>query len=168
MPKEEVYEELVSLFKIEKSLHTVLLDDLNNNFHVYSVGFPGLHQMLTTLKEQEYKLGIITNGRDFYQRNKISALGILDYFSVVVTSGEVNLKKPDHAIFQIGLNKMNSSSKRTVFVGDNLKADIIPAKEMGMFTIFKSKDSSVSQPDAICDDLMEIPIIINRFMRLCS
>lgn len=80
MPKEEVYEELVSLFKIEKSLHTVLLDDLNNNFHVYSVGFPGLHQMLTTLKEQEYKLGIITNGRDFLPKKQNFSFGNIGLF----------------------------------------------------------------------------------------
>lgn len=50
MPKEEVYERLVDIFKIEISLYDELLADLNNNFHVYSVGFSGLHEMLETLK----------------------------------------------------------------------------------------------------------------------
>ncbi|MDQ0914619.1 HAD family hydrolase [Paenibacillus sp. V4I5] len=166
MPKEEVYEKLVDIFNIEKSLYAELLDDLNNNFHVYSVGFPGLHEMLETLKERGYKLGIITNGRDFYQRNKISALGITDYFSEVVTSGAVNIKKPDHAIFQIALKNLKSSSECSVFIGDSLKADVIPAKELGMFTILKSKDYSITEPDSICDNLTEIPNIINRISGL--
>ncbi|WP_261381427.1 HAD family hydrolase [Paenibacillus cremeus] len=160
MPKEEVYEKLVHIFNIDKSLHAELLNDLDNNFHVYSVGFPGLHEMLKTLKERGYKLGIITNGRDFYQRNKISALGISDYFNEIVTSGAVNIKKPDHAIFRIVLNNLQSSSERSVFIGDSLKADVIPAKELGMFTILKSNDSSSTVPDAICDDLTKIPNII--------
>ncbi|MBW7453760.1 HAD family hydrolase [Paenibacillus sepulcri] len=162
MPKEEVYKKLIDIFNIEKSLHAELLDDLNHNFHVYSVGFPGLHEMLETLKERGYKLGIITNGRDFYQRNKITALGLSDYFTDIITSGAVNIKKPDLAIFQMALKNLKSSSKRTVFIGDSLKADIIPAKELGMFTILKGKDYSFTQPDAICDNLMEIPDIINR------
>lgn len=163
MPKEEVYEKLVDIFDIEKSLHSEMLDDLNNNFHLYSVGFPGLHEMLNTLKEHGYKLGIITNGRDFYQRNKIFALGISNYFNEIVTSGAVNIKKPDHTIFQIALNNLQSSSESSVFIGDSLKADVVPAKELGMFTILKSKDSLSTVPDAICDDLWEIPNIISHF-----
>lgn len=168
MPKEEVYERLVDFFNIEKSLYDELLADLNDNFHVYSVGFSGLHEMLETLKERGYKLGIITNGRDFYQRNKISALGISDYFSDIVTSGSVNIKKPDQAIFQIALSKLNSSSERSVFIGDSLKVDVIPAKELGMYTILKSKDNSFTLPDAICDNLAEIPNIINRLSGLSN
>ncbi|BFT72516.1 HAD family hydrolase [Paenibacillus sp. P36] len=162
MPKEEVYEKLLDIFNIEKNLYTELLDDLNNNFHLHSVGFPGLHEMLNSLKCEGYKLGIITNGRDFYQRNKISALGISDYFSEIVTSGAISIKKPDHTIFQIALKNLESLSERSVFIGDSLKSDVIPAKELGMYAILKSKDVSYKEPDAICDSLMEIPKIINR------
>ncbi|WP_246079364.1 HAD family hydrolase [Paenibacillus piri] len=166
MPKDEVYQKLVDIFNIEGSLCTGLLDDLNNNFHLNSVGFPGLHVMLETLKKGGYKLGIVTNGRDFYQRNKISALGISDYFNDVVTSGAVKIKKPDHAIFKIALSNLRSSSERCVFVGDSLKADVIPAKELGMLAILKSKEYSFTQPDAVCDDLADIPNIINRLSGL--
>jgi putative hydrolase of the HAD superfamily len=166
MPKEEVYEKLIDIFNIKKSLFTDLLDDLNNQFHMYSVGYPGLHEMLRTLKEQGYKLGVITNGRDFYQRNKISALGISEYFDNIVTSGGVKIKKPDPEIFKIALKNLNSISEHCVMVGDNLKADVIPAKELGMYTVLKSKDNSTSQPNAICDDLLEIPSIVNRIAEL--
>jgi putative hydrolase of the HAD superfamily len=162
IPKEEVYEKLVSYFKIEKYLYDELLDDLNVNFHIHCVGFPGMQEMLKRLKECGYKLGIVTNGRDFYQRNKISALGISDYFNAIVTSGAVNIKKPDHKIFNIALKHLNSLSNCSVFIGDSLKADVIPAKELGMFTILKSNDYSYPQPDATCTNLIEIPNIINH------
>jgi len=73
------------------------------------------------------------------------------------------LRKPDHAIFQLSLSNLNSSSERAVFVGDNLKADIIPSKDIGMRAILKGKDNSSSYPDATCDDLMEIPNLIMSF-----
>lgn len=160
IPKEDVYEKLVDIFSMEKNLFALLLDDLNNHFHIHCVGFPGLHQMLKTLQQQGYKLGVVTNGRDFYQRNKISALGIMDYFSDIVTSGAVNIKKPDHAIFRLALTNLKSTSDCSVFVGDSLKSDINPAMELGMYTILKSKNDD-SFPTACCDDLLEIPEIIS-------
>jgi len=71
------------------------------------------------------------------------------------------LRKPEHAIFRLSLTNLNSSSERTVFIGDNLKADIIPSKEIGMRAIHRGKDHSSKYPDAICDNLMEIPTLIN-------
>lgn len=162
MPKEEVYEKLMDIFDMERNMGAELLEDLNNNFHLHSVGFPGLHTCLGELKKQGYKIGMITNGRDFYQRNKISALGISDYFNDIVTSGAAKIKKPDHGIFRIALNNLQSISESCVFVGDSLKADVLPAKELGMLTILKSKDDSLSEPHAICDELTEIPNIIRR------
>lgn len=134
MPKEEVYEKLVNSLGIERELYAGLLDDLNNNFHLYSVGFPGLQETLRWLKAKGYKLGLVSNGRVFYQRNKIKALGITEYFDDIVISGAVNLRKPDHAIFQLALSNLNAQVECTVFVGDNLEAVIIPSKELGMFT----------------------------------
>ncbi|MGO4696149.1 HAD family hydrolase [Paenibacillus sp. 2TAB26] len=163
LPKEDVYHELIGFFKIEDALFSPLLNDLNNHFHQYSVGFPGMNEMLLSLKQRGYKLGMITNGREFYQRNKVNALGIMELFDDIVISGAVNLRKHDHAIFQLSLSNLSSSSAQSVFVGDNLKADIIPANELGMRTILKSNDHSIKYPDAICHDLREIPAIIHRF-----
>lgn len=163
MPKEDVYNELLDIFRMEKTLYNALLDDLNHNFHLHSIGFPGLNEMLLSLKERGYKIGMITNGREFYQRNKMMALGIMDFFDDIVISGAVNLRKPDHAIFQLSLSNLNSSAERSVFVGDNLKADIIPSNEIGMRTILKCNDHTVNYPDAICDHLLEIPDLIKGF-----
>ena len=57
-------------------------------------------------------------------------------------------------------------SECSVFIGDSLKADVIPAKELGMYAILKSNDVSYIQPDAICDNLTDIPKIINRLSGL--
>jgi len=163
MPKEDVYLELFDIFKIKSTLCAPLLDDLNQNFHKFSIGFPGLIDMLNSLKKSGYKLGMITNGREFYQRNKIIALGITAFFDDIVISGAVNLRKPDHAIFQLSLSNLGSSPEQSVFVGDNLTADIMPSHELGMRTIFKSDDRTTDYPDAICKDLREIVDLINGF-----
>jgi putative hydrolase of the HAD superfamily len=163
IPKTSVYEILAEQFTLDKQLYNELLNDLDLNFPKYCVGFQGLKEMLDILIVQGYKLGVITNGRGFYQRNKIESMGISSYFEDIVISGSVNLRKPDHKIFHLSLNNLNSSVNTSVFVGDNLKADIIPAKEIGMFTILKGNGEKHLFSDAITNDLTEIPEIVNEF-----
>ncbi|MWC27027.1 HAD hydrolase-like protein [Paenibacillus sp. MMS18-CY102] len=62
----------------------------------------------------------------------------------------------------MALDQLGASSAHTVFIGDSMQADIMPAKELGMYTILKSKDHSYTGPDAISDDLFQLPTLINR------
>jgi putative hydrolase of the HAD superfamily len=162
-PKEEVYGELIAFFQIESALFPSMLEDLNRNFHEFVIGYPGLVDMLHALKQAGYKIGMITNGRAFYQLSKIKSLGIEGYFDNIIISGAVGIRKPDHAIFQLALANLEASAERTVFVGDNVKADMIPSKQMGMRTVLKSKIDHNEYADVICDDLFELPSIIAKF-----
>ncbi|ACT01176.1 HAD family hydrolase [Paenibacillus sp. JDR-2] len=164
-PKEEVYKDLVGLFAIDSSLLPVMLEDLNQNFSKYAIGYPGLKEMLSGLKKAAFKLGMITNGRAFYQRDKIRALGIECYFDDIIISEAVGLRKPDPAIFQLSLTNLNVSAAEAVFVGDNLKKDMIPAKELGMKTIWKQMADPNEYADFACDDLSEIPNLIYSFVQ---
>ncbi|GLX71536.1 HAD family hydrolase [Paenibacillus glycanilyticus] len=165
-PKEEVYKELIELFQIDPSLITGMLEDLNRNFARYAVGYPGLIEMLEELKASSFQLGMITNGRVFYQRNKIQSLGIENFFDEIIISEAVGLRKPDPAIFQLALTKLGVAASQSVFVGDNLKADIIPAKELGMATIWKQKNTSNEAADIVCDDLRDMAGQIQKLMAL--
>jgi HAD superfamily hydrolase (TIGR01509 family) len=100
---------------------------------------------LNFLSESGARLGCVTNGRDFFQRNKISALWLSDLFSTIITSGEFGVKKPDLAIFKEALIRMGSAPHECAFCGDNLYADIEPAHAIGMITILKSRDVSTSE-----------------------
>ncbi|SFF07599.1 putative hydrolase of the HAD superfamily [Paenibacillus catalpae] len=164
-PKDEVYRELIEIFNIDSSLLAAMLDDLNQSFSDYAIGYPGLVAMLSELKNASIKLGMITNGRAFYQRNKIRSLGIEGYFDDIVISEAVGLRKPDHAIFQLSLSHLNVSADDAVFVGDNMKNDIIPAKELGMRTIWKQKEAQSEHADRVCDDLLEIPMLIHNLIQ---
>ncbi|GGH77217.1 putative hydrolase of the HAD superfamily [Pullulanibacillus pueri] len=163
LPKDQVYKQLVASFDIEEDLLPMLLKDLNQNFHLHCVGYEGLHSMLEVLKSKHFKLGVVTNGRDFYQRNKIASLGIDQYFDTIVTSGSVNIRKPDHAIFKLALKALNTLSEKAVFVGDNLEADIIPAKALGMSTVHMGGHNAHPCVDVTCANLNDIPRIIESF-----
>lgn len=147
-PKDIAFSKLALKFQMPKSTGDELLDRFNKSFHIDAVLFNGVREMFSYLKCQSVPIGCVTNGRDFFQRNKISSLGLTDSFKSIVTSGEIDIKKPDPRIFLEALSRMNIKPENTVFCGDSIKSDIIPAKELGMITIWKTeKDSERNEVD---------------------
>ena len=97
--KDKVYQTLVGEFEISGISWEELLDDYETQFQFHCVPFPGLIEMLTTLKQQGYLLGIITNGRGKFQDRAISGLGIRDYFDTILISEIEQVRKPQPEIF---------------------------------------------------------------------
>lgn len=84
---------------------------------------------------QKYKLGIIANQTDGLV-DRLSSLGILKYFSFVISSWDYQIMKPDIRLFQIAVDQSGYNASQTVMVGDRLDNDIFPAKTIGMKTIW--------------------------------
>ena len=68
-------------------------------------------------------LGVITNGADQQQRQKLRNLGALDRFSVIVTSDDTKMSKPDPGIFHHAARAIGARSEGCVHVGDDWKKD---------------------------------------------
>jgi FMN phosphatase YigB (HAD superfamily) len=66
---------------------------------------------------------------------RLREFGILDAFSVVVSSQEVGLTKPDPRIFAHALSIAGCSPEQATMVGDRLDNDIGPANSAGWRTI---------------------------------
>ena len=147
-----------------------MLEYFDQNFHRYSVRFDGVIEAMEFLRSQGVGIACVTNGRDFFQRNKIEALGLSAYFEVIVTSGELGVKKPDPVIFNTALAKLGADTKDCVFIGDNLKADIQPSNSLGMKTIWV--DGSVTEKpefvDAKLTAYMDFEKIWSAVQRQCS
>lgn len=77
------------------------------------------------------KTGLLSNswGTNLYPRARIDSL-----FDAIVISGEVGLRKPDPAIFELVLQRLGVSGHRCVFVDDH-PGHLAAAAEMGMTTV---------------------------------
>lgn len=84
---------------------------------------------------QKYKLGIIANQTDGLV-DRLGSLGILKYFSFIISSWDYQILKPDIKLFQIAVKQTGYNASETVMVGDRLDNDIFPAKTIGMKTIW--------------------------------
>lgn len=120
---------------------------------------PAMRDVLKLCKEQNVKLGIITNGQYERQFAKIQKLGVEKWIPKEnwFISGKVKLMKPDPRLFHYAEAKMNISPKNTYYVGDSFNNDVIGAKKAGWHMIWLNRRSSLSagtiQPEITITDI---------------
>ena len=111
----------------------------------------------------KYKLGIIAN-QSLGTQERIDNWGIGKFFDVVMASAEAGCAKPDLKIFSMALDKAGCKPADAIMVGDRLDNDIIPAKKLGMktiwvrqgYAIYQSIDDESKRPDHIVDSINEL------------
>ncbi|MEB1808821.1 MAG: HAD family hydrolase [Bacillaceae bacterium] len=164
--KDKVYQQIVHEFKNDRLTWEELLQDYINEFKNSCVPFANLTQMLDELKRSNLLLGIITNGYGQFQMDNIEALGIREYFDVILVSEWEGIKKPDREIFERALKKLNVLPNESIFIGDHPENDVYAAQNAGMKGIWK-KDPHLNQVDTdyIVEDLAEIPLLIKKSKR---
>ena len=124
--------------------------------------YDGTRSLLSYLHDK-YKLGIIAN-QSLGTQERIDAWGIGKYFDLVMASAETGVAKPDLKIFTMALDKAKCDPSHAFMVGDRLDNDIIPAKKLGMktvwvrqgFAIYQSIDDEEKKPDYIVDSIDEL------------
>jgi putative hydrolase of the HAD superfamily len=112
--------------------------------------FPFAHEALVYLKSK-YPLHLITNGFKEVQHVKLAGSNLEQYFDIILCSEDVGVNKPHRRVFETALDKANVSPTNAVMIGDNLEADILGAKKVGMKTILfdPKKEHSTTQTPVI-------------------
>jgi putative hydrolase of the HAD superfamily len=140
--KAEVFRRLGQRFEISADRIAPLLNDFDENLGKSARPYAGAFELLTSCKAQGLKIGIVTNGRDAFQRSKILGMGIESLVDVVVTSGGFGVKKPDPRIFHACLDVLRVTPSEASFVGDDFDADMLPSIALGMRAVWKSTEAS--------------------------
>jgi putative hydrolase of the HAD superfamily len=105
-----------------------------------SVVFPDTKPLLEKLSELGTKLGIISNVSSHDVAVEIlRKVNLLDFFSTIVTSAFVGIRKPDPGIFLYALMQFKLQPHEGVIVGDSEKHDIWGGRIAGMKTVLVSK-----------------------------
>ena len=94
--------------------------------------------ILNLAKENNVKLGIITNGPSEHQWSKVKALGVekwIDRENIIV-SGDHGINKPDVRIFEIMQEKLQLPNDSLYYIGDSLENDIVGANNAGWKAIW--------------------------------
>ena len=99
------------------------------------VPYSDAHSTLAALIDKGYKLGIIANQK-IGTTERLAFWGLRQYFDVIVASAEIGYAKPDKEIFEKAFELAGCTAEESVMVGDRLDNDIIPAKALGMKTVW--------------------------------
>jgi len=97
--------------------------------------FPFAHETLAYL-HKKYKMYIITNGFNEVQFTKLENSKLDKYFSNVFTSEDAGAQKPNPIIFEKALSDAKAAKEYSLMIGDDLEADILGAKNIGLDQIF--------------------------------
>lgn len=95
---------------------------------------------LSSLRDQGWRIGIVTNGAMPHQANKADRLGLLPFVDAFCGSGELGVEKPDRRIFDeairrcAGINTLQN--EMCWMVGDAPVPDIGGGRSVGLRTIW--------------------------------
>ena len=107
----------------------------------------GAEEVLHTLSDKVHMI-LMTNGIKEVQRSRLNLSTIKSYFSDIIISDEVGVAKPDSKIFEIALENMSISDKRTILmVGDNLSSDIKGGIDFGIDTCWYNPKQLEHNPE---------------------
>lgn len=120
-------------------------------------------KMILEILSKKYKLGVIAN-QSLGTKERLDNWNIGKYFDVVVASAEAGCAKPDLKIFNLALEQAGCKPNDAVMIGDRLDNDIVPAKQIGMKTVWVRQGfakyqiicNEFEQPDFIIDSISNI------------
>lgn len=111
----------------------------------FNVPFPEWSPQLEVLYEdtkgcleklrEKYRIGVIAN-QNPGTNERLRTFSILQYIDVVAASSDEGFNKPDERLFEIALQKANCRPDQAIMIGDRIDNDIVPAKRLGMKTIW--------------------------------
>lgn len=93
----------------------------------------------------EIPVGVLTNGVGPVQRRKLAAHDLDGYFDDVLAATDVGLLKPDPEIFRRAQERL--PAERHVYVGDSVRHDVRPAKDLGFGTVLVGDGEGVERGD---------------------
>lgn len=128
-------------------------------------GFEGVYETVKTLKENDFKLAIVTTKRSDVVQMGLKLSGLGEFFDVIVALDDVEKPKPDPEPLLKALDLLGSSPERAIMVGDN-HHDIVGGQNAGTKTAgvawsIKGKEHlEAYNPDYILDNMADILAIL--------
>lgn len=167
---EYVYETAMEFYRQNKKGDLETLKILNVEkpkwCHEDEILYSDTEECLKKLSSK-YKIGVIANQSPGTAK-RLEKHGILKYINLVIASAEEGVSKPDKKIFEIALGRANCVPEQSFMIGDRIDNDIVPAKKLGMHTIWIKQGyrkywnitNEDEKADYVVDNLSEICSIL--------
>lgn len=112
---------------------------------------------------KQHKLVLVSN---FYGNIEtiLEDFNLLCFFNAIIESSVVGVRKPDPAIYRLGVTAVGAEADEVVVVGDSFSKDVVPAKAIGCKVVWLKGEgwaeaTDDSLPDAIIHDLRQLNVL---------
>lgn len=133
--------------------------------NIVRAAYPDVPPCLEGIRRLGMKMGIISNiPSEERLRNELKAIGLLEFFPVLVSSGSVGVSKPKKEIFHLAAKQLNEVPSEILFVGDDLQRDYYGAIHAGMKAVLIDRREIVKDDTNVCrvSSLEQIPLILSQ------
>lgn len=96
---------------------------------------PGGPELVLSLLDQGYRVGILTNGVAVQQRAKLAAIGLADTRLVVCVSEELSAAKPHRSAYEAACRALGLPPHQVLMVGDHRTNDVDAARTAGLHAV---------------------------------
>ncbi|MGZ0017101.1 HAD family hydrolase [Yeosuana sp. AK3] len=140
-----IYEDMLQYFYNKKNVFEEILIQYNSSLkvseliNVYRNHKPDIHlskdkiEVLNSLKNNNFNLGLLTDGRSFQQRNKIEALKLTNWFSEIIISQEFGSEKPNINNYKYFEDIFGEGNY--YYIADNVIKDFVSPNKLNWTTI---------------------------------
>lgn len=152
------------MLNITRSIADIYREQIARSCYFYVLDTLKTSRMILDQLYKQHTLILVSN---FYGNiNEIlEDFGLLCFFKKIIESSVVGVRKPDPAIFRLGVNALDCDPADVVVIGDSFSKDIIPAQKVGCRTIWLKgegwgEDTDDSIPDVVITDLSLLPALL--------
>ena len=141
--------------------YPVFLEFYEKNVCVHSRLYAGAQQGLEFLKQAGCRLGCVTNKPARFTEPLLKALGVYQYFEIVISGDTLKKKKPDPEPLIHAADFFDIAPHLSLMVGDSIN-DVLAARAAGFQVVCVNygynhgQDIRDAHPDAVIDSLAQL------------
>ena len=124
---------------------------------------------IDTIKATGAKIGLVAN-QPLASIESLKRDGIYEKIDFLGISAKVGLEKPDPAFFQLALKELGTEPRDAIHIGNRFDTDVLPAKNLGMRTVWVLRgeanpnpaQSDIDQADIVVPNLSNVAELIAK------
>ena len=119
--------------------------------------YPGVLEALAVLRQQGYRLWLLSNAQRVFTEYELRHLGLGQQLDGICISSDYRCRKPDIRFFRALLREQKLDSTKCLMIGNDLDTDIAGAKAAGLATLYLH--TNLTPPDQRQADPKKHPAI---------
>ena len=98
--------------------------------------YHGVPQLLKTLRSRGIKVYLLSNAQACFTLDELSESGLDQLLDGIMISSQIGYCKPSPLLFEALLDRYNLDKSTTLYVGNDIKADVLGSKGAGLSSAY--------------------------------